>query len=307
MPLSCGDPVEPAAQADQGASGPKDVPDPGQQPRQRRSDQASRDARSPPPPAPAAPVGCQKSMVPATSRSGWPWVGLTMRRRLLAFLSGCLWSGRMCIWRWAASLSWSCSAASRLRPRRSRSWSCVTNSRSCVAGIHGPAGAQGSRPAGSAEPPAPSSPLVGVPGQARDPPRLASAYGAPTVDRPVGAEGTPAGSRPGTAADPAIRPGESAVGLPADRRRTAPPWLPDLGQLHPTACPRRRSSTSACLDHLAVVSAPAGGRHPGLRLLHRRHCVAAAAGGAVRHRTGWPSRPVISSSTLVTVPPCSGS
>ena len=31
-------------------------------------------------------VGCQKSMVPATSWSGWPWIGLTMRRRLLAFL-----------------------------------------------------------------------------------------------------------------------------------------------------------------------------------------------------------------------------
>jgi hypothetical protein len=206
-------------------------------------------------------------------------------------LLGGLWSGRMCIWRWAASLSWSCSAASRLGPRRSRSWSWVTNSRSCVASIHGLGCSPRIAPCCSAEPSVPSSPLVGVPGQARDPPRLASAHGAPPVDLPVGAEGTAAGSRPGAAADPAIRAGEPAVGLPADPRRTAPPWLPDLGQLNQpgAARSRRRSSTSACLDHLAVVSALVGGRHPGLRLLHRRHGVAAAAVCAVRRGTRQPT------------------
>ena len=44
--------------------------------------------------------------------------------------------------------------------------------RRLLAFLSGPVAAQGSRPAGSAEPPAPSSPLVGVPGQARDPLRL---------------------------------------------------------------------------------------------------------------------------------------
>jgi putative transposase len=58
------------------------------------------------------------------------------------------------------------------------------------------------------------------------------------------------------------------VGLPADPRRTAPPWLPDLGQLDPqgAGCPWHGSSTSACSYQLAVIPAPAGDGHPGLRL-----------------------------------------
>ena len=86
-------------------------------------------------------------------------------------------------------------------------------------------------------------------------------------------------------------------------RRSAPLHSPDLGrrtgwirvrvarQLHPTSAPRprRRSSTPTCLDHLAVAAARAGGRHPGLRLLHRRHRRAAATVCAVRHRTRQPT------------------
>jgi hypothetical protein len=57
---------------------------------------------------------------------------------------------------------------------------------------------------------------------------------------------------------------ESPVGLPADPRGIAAPWLPGLGQLDPkgAARPRYRSSTPTYSHHLAVVSAPASGRHP---------------------------------------------
>jgi putative transposase len=67
--------------------------------------------------------------------------------------------------------------------------------------------------------------------------------------------------------------------------------LPDLGQLHPQGAADlwHGSSTSACAYHLAVIPAPAGDGHPGLRLLHRRHRLAAAAVCAVRHRTGQPA------------------
>jgi hypothetical protein len=46
------------------------------------------------------------------------------------------------------------------------------------------------------------------------------------MDLCLGTERTATRSRPGAAADRATRPGESAVGLPADPRRPAPPWLP---------------------------------------------------------------------------------
>jgi hypothetical protein len=77
-------------------------------------------------------------------------------------------------------------------------------------------------------------------------------------------------------------------------------------------------------DHLAVVSAPTGGRHPGLRLPHRRHHLAAATVGAVRHlnsaaggctwRASQPTRavhgrlnrPATFSWTSATVPPRTG-
>jgi hypothetical protein len=119
--------------------------------------------------------------------------------------------------------------------------------RRLLAFLSGPVAAQGSRPAGSAEPPAPSSPLVGVPGQARDPPRLAPAHGPPPMDLCLGTERTATGSRPGAAADRATRPGESAVGLPADPRRTAPPWLLDLGQQSAGCC-----ALTASIQHLGV-------------------------------------------------------
>ena len=160
----------------------------------------------------------------------------------------------------AASSTWSRSAVGRPRRRRSRSSCCATNWRCCVARIHGPGCSPGSGPAGSAEPPPPSSPLVGVPGQARDAARPASAHGAPTVDLPDCFEWTAASSRLGGAAGRPARPGESAVGLPADLWRTAPPWLPDLGQLHPqgAACHsvRRCLALDRCRDYLHADWAP---------------------------------------------------
>ena len=65
------------------------------------------------------------------------------------------------------------------------------------------------------------------------------------------------------------------VGLPADPRRTAPPWLPDLGQLNQPGAHMAPIQHLGVPRHLAVVSAPAGGGHRGLRLLHRRHRLAA--------------------------------
>jgi hypothetical protein len=126
--------------------------------------------------------------------------------------------------------------------------------------------------------------------------------------------------------DRAACPGEPAVGLPAHPRRAAAPWLPSLGQLDPegAARPRDRPAAPAWSDDVAVVPAPAGGRHPGVRLLHRRHGVPAAVVRAVRHRTGqpagalgrrdrvptgpWlPSRFATYSSTSAATPPRSGS
>ena len=49
---------------------------------------------------------------------------------------------------------------------------------------------------------------------------------------------TTTSSRLGAAADPPARPGESAVGLPADLWRTTRSWLPDFGQLDPQGAAR---------------------------------------------------------------------
>ena len=55
---------------------------------------------------------------------------------------------------------------------------------------------------------------------------------------------------------------------------------------HNAASPRAGPGAAADDDNLAGVPAPAGRRDRRLRLLHRRHRLAAAAVGAVLHRTG---------------------
>jgi len=82
------------------------------------------------------PVGCQKSIVADTGKFRLPKdydapsLARLRRWRLV-------WSGRSSTWRYAVSLSWSCSASGRRRPRRSRSWCYATSLRCCVASIHG--------------------------------------------------------------------------------------------------------------------------------------------------------------------------
>jgi len=117
------------------------------------------------------------------------------------------------------------------------------------------AATQRSCPARGAEPSAPAGSLVGVPGAARDPAAVASAHGPSTVDLPNRVHGTTAGGRPGAATDRPACPRESAVGLPADPRRTAERGLPGVDQLDPQSAARSRHPPSAPTraDDLAVV------------------------------------------------------
>jgi hypothetical protein len=85
-------------------------------------------------------------------------------------------------------------------------------------------------------------------------------------------------------------PETTPAGATNASRRTATPGRAGLGigdPQHPSSLPARPSATAD--DHdLTGVPAPAGRRDRGLRLLHRRHRLAAAAVGAVLHRTWTP-------------------
>jgi hypothetical protein len=74
-------------------------------------------------------------------------------------------------------------------------------------------------------------------------------------------------------------------------RRTSTAWRADLGDRdpHDAAPPRARPGTAAGEQHLAGVPSPASRRDRGLRLLHRRHRLAATVVGAVLHRAGHPA------------------
>jgi hypothetical protein len=101
-------------------------------------------------------------------------------------------------------------------------------------------------------------------------------------------------ARPGAAAaDRPLGPGEPTLGLPAHQGRAAPARHPGLGHRDPHhAAPSWTGPDALTDDHdLAGVPAPAGGRHPRLRLLHGRHNLPTAAVGAVLHRTGHPPGP----------------
>jgi hypothetical protein len=189
-----------------------------------------------------------------------------------------------------------------------------------------PAAAQGSRPAGSVEPSAPSGPLVGVPGQARYAARLASAHGAPPMDLCLGTQRTATGSRPGAAVDGATRPGDPRWGYQRIR-----------GELLRLGCQVSASSIRRVLRAHGVDPAPR--RAPtSWRSFLRRQAVGILAcdfftvdtvwlrrlsvlfvielgsrrvhlAGVTAHPSGpwWLNRPATSSWTSATVPPCSGS
>ena len=85
------------------------------------------------------------------------------------------------------------------------------------------------------------------------------------------------------------------LGRPAHPRRTAEPWLSRPGQLHRQGPARQwppAGTMSSCrIDDVAVVPAPLGSRHRGLRLPHRGHRVRGTAVGPVLHPAAEPARP----------------
>jgi putative transposase len=95
------------------------------------------------------------------------------------------------------------------------------------------------------------------------------------------------------AADHPPGQGEPALGLPAHPGRAAPAWCAPLGDgdPHHATPPWAEPRSTAGSQILESVPAPAGRRDRCLRLLHRRHGLAAAAVGAVLHRPGDPPGP----------------
>jgi hypothetical protein len=131
------------------------------------------------------------------------------------------------------------------------------------------------------------SPLVVLLRQARDAAALAPAAGRRRLDLPA-PRNRSTSTRPGAAA--AHRPpgpGEPTLGLPTHPGRAAPAWDTRLGHRDPHhAAPPPTGSDAATDDHhLASVHASAGCWDRRLRLLHRRHRLAAAALHLVLHRT----------------------
>jgi hypothetical protein len=182
----------------------------------------------------------------------------------------------------ARSSCWCCWPAVTL-PRTWRSWCSVLSWPCCAARPHD----LGSNlPTALCSPPsaapAPSL-LVVLRRQAGDAAALAPAAGRRRLDLPAPRNRATA-TRPGAAAD---RP---PLGLPAQQGRTPAPGHQGLGHRDPHHATSSWTGPDAATDDhdLAGVPAPAGGRHPRLRLLHGRHHLAAAAGCAVLHRTGHP-------------------
>ena len=95
------------------------------------------------------------------------------------------------------------------------------------------------------------------------------------------------------AADRPPGQGEPALGLPAHPGRTAAARRAGLGHRDPhhAAPPRARPGTAPGGHDVAGVPAPAGRRDPRLRLLHRRHRLAAAALRPLLHRGRHPAGP----------------
>ena len=88
-------------------------------------------------------------------------------------------------------------------------------------------------------------------------------------------------------------PERTRAGLPTHQGRAAPAWRAGLGHRdpHDAAPPRARPGATACGHDVARVPAPASRRDHGLRLLHRRHGLAATAVRAVLHRAGHQTGP----------------
>ena len=137
----------------------------------------------------------------------------------------------------------------------------------------------------------PPSPLVMLLREARDAAALAPPPGRRRVDLPASRSGTAIAQPRRPAAHRAPGQGEPALGLPAHPGRTPAPWGTSLGirDPHDAAPPRTGSSTTAGYHNLAGVPSPAGRRDRGVRLLRRRHRLAATALRAVLHRTGHPT------------------
>jgi putative transposase len=145
-------------------------------------------------------------------------------------------------------------------------------------------------PARRGQPGAAQVPLVVLPRHARDAAALAPAARGRCLDLPASPV-RPAAIGPGCpAADRSPGQGEPTLGLPAHPGRAAAPWRARLGDgdPHHPAPPWAGPRPTARGHHLAGVPAPAGRRDRGLRLLYRRHGLAAAAVCAVLHRTGHP-------------------
>src|SRR6266540_3940438 len=148
-------------------------------------------------------------------------------------------------------------------------------------------------PARRSQPRPTTRPLVVLLRHPRHPAALASPPGRRRMDPPTSRPRTTAAGRRGPAADHPPGHREPALGLPAPQGRTPAAWRARLRHRNPVhAAPPRAGPGAATHDHhLAEVPAPAGRRDPRVRLLHRRHRLAAPALRAVLHRTRQPTGP----------------
>ena len=217
-----------------------------------------------------------------------------VRRRAPFSRWRCWWSGRLCTWRCAASLSCWCSAGGPRTPRRSRSWSCATSWQSCAASTHGlgfsPKTVRCSQRSAACCPGADGRSSWSRPRRCLDGTAAWCAGTGPTRPCREASHRSPSRYRPlivrlatETHAGAISASAGSCCGSAAGS-----PQAPSPGSCAPTASSRRRVGRPH--PRRGGRSTPAGSRHPGLRLPHRGHRVPATAVRAVLHSAADPAR-----------------
>jgi hypothetical protein len=173
-----------------------------------------------------------------------------------------------------------------------RSWRC------CTASISGPPAAHRPGAARGVEPTAPTGPLAGVPGPARDAAGLAPARGGPALDLPT--TSTADLRSPRRCSWSVACPREPTVGATSASTASCCAWASGCRPARSGGCCAPTVLTRAATrpDDVTVVPAPAGRRDHRLRFLHRRHNRLAAAVGVVLHRTWQPTGHLLVSPTV---------